>query len=314
MAGSIDEACELMADDEPSWRFDPSGRHEKRYFIGDRATELVRDGDHESVDEVGKHELTASQTPQSTNATDTALLATETGEASAPDRGGPQGEPAGETRGRRGRRRVVFAGLGAVAVLAIVAVVVGIIVATSSSGPSVDDKYLSNLRKADELGQFSNDATAVAHGKRVCRDLEKGDEPQGSKADQVAVRSYCKKFLDGFHVLETVTVKGSFTLQDSMPSTFFPSITMMGSSCQGSGGFSDVQPGTTVLVKNGAGKNLTQTQLGPGIGSSTMCLFPFSFELKEGEDQYVVSISRRGDIPFTFAQAKTLGVHLSLGS
>ncbi|CPA38420.1 membrane protein [Mycobacterium tuberculosis] len=44
-----------------------------------------------------------------------------------------------------------------------------------------------------------------------------------------------------------------------------------------------------------------------------MCTFPFSFEITEGEDRYVVSVSRRGEMSYSFADLKANGLSLVLG-
>ena len=72
-------------------------------------------------------------------------------------------------------------------------------------------------------------------------------------ADEIAVQHFCPEFTEGFHVLETATITGSFTLNDDSPSTYSPSIDVDGSDCEGTGGYSDVNAGTPVTVKNGKG-------------------------------------------------------------
>jgi hypothetical protein len=96
---------------------------------------------------------------------------------------------------------------------------------------------------------INSDANAVAHGKQVCRQLEDGGQQQGMPADQVGMQYYCPQFSEGFHVLETITVTGSFTLKDESPNVYAPPITVSGSSCSGSGGYSDIDQGTQVTVK-----------------------------------------------------------------
>jgi hypothetical protein len=82
---------------------------------------------------------------------------------------------------------------------------------------SIDDKYLAALRASGLAGQFASDANAIAHAKQTCRTLENGGPQQGLPIDKVAVDAYCPKFSEGFHVLQTVTVSGTFTLIDSSP-------------------------------------------------------------------------------------------------
>jgi hypothetical protein len=174
--------------------------------------------------------------------------------------------------------------------------------------------YLAALSKAGFAGKFSSDESAVAHAQKVCNDLKSGGPQQGFPQDKVAVQVYCPSFLEGYKVLRTINASGTFTLIDSSPSEFLPSITSDGVSCQGSGGYSDIVPGTEVTVTNGSGKLLAQTTLGPGSGTDSSCVFSFSVRLTEGEDQYGVSVSHRGTVTFTFSQLDTVGIALTLGS
>jgi len=268
---------------DTGWRADPAGRHEGRYFVAGQPTDLVRDGGIETLDAVGKQQL--EQT-----------AAFGLSPASA---GG-------------GTRRLWWA----VAVIAVVALVgggVGLGLFLTRDRQTVDDKYLADLRQSGLVAEFNSDANAVAHGKQVCRQLDGGGAQQGLPVDRVAVRYYCPKFAEGFHVLETATVKGSFSLLDKSPSEYSTPITVSGSTCSGSGGYSDIDQGTQVTVKNGKGEVLTTTTLGAGSGGRYVCTFPFSFQITEGEDRYVVTVSRRGDMSYSFNDLKSTGVALQLG-
>ncbi len=186
----------------------------------------------------------------------------------------------------------------------------GVLLATHShSSPAKG--YLKTLQTEGLISNFSSDANAVAHAKAFCGGLEGGAPQQGLPADQVAVNYYCPKFSDGFKVLRTATVSGSFELIDSGVDS---SIDVVGSVCNGTGGYSDITDGTTVLVKNDAGKLLAETTLGPGSGTSADCTFHFSFSVTEGATDYVVTISHRGEQHYTFAQLKTDGLNLTLGT
>jgi hypothetical protein len=213
------------------------------------------------------------------------------------------------------RKRHMRRGLTSAAAVAMAVLVTLILVATvfGSGGASTDSEYLGALKKKSLLGTFANDATAVAHAKGVCAKLERGASAEGSAADEVGVTYNCKTFAAGFHVLEQATVDGAFVLNDSDPSSYFPGITDDGTSCTGAGGYSDIGEGTVVTVKTGNGKLLTQTSLGPGSGGTGTCFFSFSFDVKEGEDQYVVSVGDRGELSYSFTDLKTTGVMLSLG-
>ncbi|KAZ10283.1 membrane protein [Mycobacterium tuberculosis M1374] len=208
------------------WRPDPTGRHEGRYFVAGQPTDLVREGDAEAVDPLGQQQL---------------------------DQSGAVGVSPSAVSGwvRSGHRRLWWALAGVVAFLGLVgAGVVGTLF-LNRDRESIDDKYLAALRRSGLTGEFNSDANAIARGKQVCRQLQDGGEQQGMPVDQVAVQYYCPQFSDGFHILETITVTGSFTLKDESPNVYAPAITVSGSGCSGSAGYADIDRGTQVTVKNG---------------------------------------------------------------
>jgi hypothetical protein len=202
----------------------------------------------------------------------------------------------------------VFAGIAVVGMVAM-AVAAFVLLKPESN----ESTYLGALKKGGLAGQFNSDANAIAHGKQVCRDLDAGGVQQGRPEDKVAVDAFCSKFSKGFHVLETATVDGSFTLMDTSYSRYSSAISSYGSGCEGDGGYSDISSGTEVIVKNSKGDVLAQTPLGTGSGTSTICTFKFSLEVSEGENQYIVSVSHRGDKSYSFTELKDDGIHLSLG-
>lgn len=268
------------------WRPDPTGRHEGRYYVSGQPTDLTRDGGVETLDPTGKLQLE--------------------GAVAVPASAFP------EPRGRSLRRTWLVA---SAAVVAIVAVAGGIGAYTYLSREEVnpDEEYLTALKQADLATEFNSDANAVAHGRQVCRKLSEGAPQQGMPADEVAVQHFCPEFSEGFHVLETATITGTFTLKDDSPSTYAPSIDVDGSACEGTGGYSDVNAGTPVTVKNGKGEILTTSYLEEGQGGRYMCTFGITFEVTEGQDRYVVNVGRRGELSFSFEELKASGVSLVLG-
>lgn len=44
-----------------------------------------------------------------------------------------------------------------------------------------------------------------------------------------------------------------------------------------------------------------------------MCTFPLSFQITEGDDRYTVSVSRRGEMNYSFTDLKAGSVSLQLG-
>jgi hypothetical protein len=107
-------------------------------------------------------------------------------------------------------------------------------------------------------------------------------------------------------------VKGTFELHDY--SIYSSGISSDGSSCEGSGGYSDIGPGTEVVVKDGSGKMLAHTELGSGTGGAYSCSFSFTLDVVEGADDYIVQVSHRGELHKSFTELENDGVALTLGS
>ena len=266
------------------WHPDPTGRHEGRYFVGGQPTDLIRDGGVEALDPMGKQQLElAGAEPVSTPVT---------------ARTGP-------------RWWIVTAAV--LALLALVGAGVGAYAYLNRDRTTVDERYLVALKQSGFSGDFNSDANAVAHGKQVCRTIEDGGPQQGMPADEVAVQHFCPQFVEGFHVLQTATISGSFTLNDEDPNPYFPAIEVDGSSCVGAGGYSDDNPGTPVTVKNGKGEILTTTYLEEGKGGRFRCTFGFTFDVTEGQDRYVVAVGKRGELSYSFDELRAGGVALVLG-
>jgi hypothetical protein len=175
------------------------------------------------------------------------------------------------------------------------------------------EEYLSALRDGGYGGEFPSDAAAVAHANSICNSLREGGKQQGMPVDLIGVKTYCSEFESGYKVLETIKVQGSFELIDTDPGYYFPSIVSSGGACEGSSGYSDIHSGTSVILKNSTGTLLAQTTLSAGTGDRMFCTFTFSLTVTEGEDDYVASVSHRGDVHYSFQQLKSSGLHLTLG-
>lgn len=258
------------------WRPDPTARHEGRYFVTGHPTNRVRDGRTTSTDPVGGRMLP-----------DYLELKT------------------------AGIRSTWLGTTAAAAIIVMTAAVVWILlVAGHRPPPPPEAGYLAALKDAGISDQFNSDANAVAHGRQVCRRLEDGEAQQGLLADKIAVEAFCPRFSEGFHVLEKTTVAGTFILSDNVGAE---GIASDGTACQGANGYSDVNPGTIVTVKNGKGDVLATTTLGPGKGDAASCTFSFSVPLTEGQDRYVLSVGRRGEFSYTFEQLVAKGIRMQLG-
>ena len=260
-----------------------------RYFANGEPTDLVRDGSIDGIDADGEQLLKPDAPFHDTAAVDVAQTSD---------------KPKSGTAKLLVLAAIVFAVIVAGGVSAVLLL---------GGGASKDSTYLSQLKTAGLAGQFPSDANAIAHAKLVCTNLEAGGKQQGLQVDEIGVEVYCKKFVEGFHVLEVADIKGTFTLIDSSPSTYFPAITSSGSGCSGSGGYSDIHNGTQVFLKNAKGDVLATASLGSGIGSIRYCTFGFTFPVTEGEDTYVVEVGKRGQLSYSFTQLKNDGLSLSMG-
>ena len=282
-SGVCEKCGGLHEDAKPTgWRPDPTGRHEGRYYVAARPTNRVRNGHAEANDP--------------------------TGGAMLPDY---VEVPA------RSRTSIRSSWLGtgvAAAIIVLLALVFWALrVPHHRQSQPPDAIYLSALHDAGLAGQFNSDANAVAHGKLVCRQLDDGGPQQGPPEDKIAVDAFCPRFSQGFHIFETATVTGTFVLTGGSNPEFSP-IASDGTSCHGVEGYSDIDPNTQVIVRNGTGVVLSTTVLGDGHGDERTCTFSFTFPVTEGQDRYVVTVSHRGDFVYTFNQLATQGVHIRLGN
>ncbi|MBA8804779.1 hypothetical protein FB382_003070 [Nocardioides ginsengisegetis] len=178
------------------------------------------------------------------------------------------------------------------------------------------EKYTRLLRSKGLGGKFSSDASAVTHAKAICQGLDDGAAQQGPEVDAVGVSVYCKQYASGFKTLYPIRVAGTFTLFDSDPSSYFPSIDGTAGFCSGTGGYSDVSSGSEIRVTNSSGDVLTTANLGAGHGSPPfMCKFPFKFTVMDGEPGgYMIELGDRGSIHYSAADLKIPeSVQITLG-
>ena len=263
------------------WRPDPTARHEGRYYVTGRPTNRVRDGRAKGSDPNGGRMLPRYiELPSPT---------------------------------RTSVRSTYLATGAATVIIVMLAAVAWILLSSRQQTTSPDSDYLAGLNDAGLAGQFNSDANALAHGKRVCRDLDDGGPQQGFAADKIAVDTFCPQFSQGFHTLETAKVSGTFVLSDTQSNTYVSAIASDGKSCEGTDGYGDISRSTQVTVKNGKGDILATTSLGDGHGNAATCTFSFDFTVAEGQDRYVVSVGRRGEFSYTFDQLQTQGARIRLG-
>lgn len=89
------------------------------------------------------------------------------------------------------------------------------------------------------------------------------------------------------------TVTGTVTLKDTNAS----GIAADSKGCYGTGGYSDIGPGASVILRDESGKILASTSLGTGQGGIHVCEFTFTLaDVPDGAKFYVVTVSHRGEI------------------
>ena len=68
--------------------------------------------------------------------------------------------------------------------------------------------------------------------------------------------------------------------------------------CEGQGGYSDIDAGTQVVVRDGSGEILGSTNLGPGeVEDGVACIYEFLvIGVPDDRKQYVLEIGRRGQV------------------
>jgi len=106
-------------------------------------------------------------------------------------------------------------------------------------------------------------------------------------------------------------LRGSITVIDT---DFYlsSSVETNGSSCYTSGGYSDVNSGTNVTVKNGDGKLLGVTDLSSGVTvGSYMCKFSFELEVSKS-DFYSFDIGNRDEVSYAKEELEDKGWNLEL--
>jgi hypothetical protein len=104
----------------------------------------------------------------------------------------------------------------------------------------------------------------------------------------------------------SIDVEGTFTLTDSYSSYWGSGVGSFtpGRSCEGDGGYSDIQAGTAVTISDAAGRVVAAGVLAGGRASSSAdCDFTFSVpDVPGGEDLYRLEVSHRGTLTYTADQ------------
>jgi hypothetical protein len=114
------------------------------------------------------------------------------------------------------------------------------------------------------------------------------------------------------------TVKGYLSLQDSA--------VFVGKVCQGAGGYTDLEQGTPVVIRDGDGEIIGTGHFTAGrgagrgkvgvLGAPSACVFAFTVKHVPDTDTYLLELSHRGRVVYTHAEleANKWRVGAALGS
>ena len=174
--------------------------------------------------------------------------------------------------------------------------------------PSTEDQHLEALEEAGVRSEFQTDRAAVLRAESICEEFDNSGEPRGGVVEHAAAEHYCPEWIDGFQLLETTTINGTFAVIDFDEYLYADD----GDSCQGEGGYGDINSSTQVVLSNGTGDIITRSNLGPGEVQDSICTYSFELEVTEGEESYVLAVGDRGETTYSFDDLKA-GVELSLG-
>ena len=105
-------------------------------------------------------------------------------------------------------------------------------------------------------------------------------------------------------------ITGSFVLTDD-------DVAWTSTSCEGTGGYSDIRAGTDVVVKDATGTIIGTAALvpDPERSGTTRCTYTFMVPVKDAEF-YAVSVGKRGELTYSKAEMEAQGwtVGFTLGS
>ena len=90
-----------------------------------------------------------------------------------------------------------------------------------------------------------------------------------------------------------------------------------GASCTGTGGYSDIAPGTQIVIEDDSGKTLATSSFGPGTYDGQACVFDFTFDNVTKSAFYRVHQNgNRGVLQYSYQNMvdNDWSVHLTLGS
>lgn len=100
-------------------------------------------------------------------------------------------------------------------------------------------------------------------------------------------------------------ISGSLDLSGS------DSFSTSGANCSGDGGYSDIDEGAQVTVKDQAGALIATGALKAGVADGSTCTFPFTVKAVPDATFYSVEVSHRGALNYSSAQMKSANWNLA---
>lgn len=127
--------------------------------------------------------------------------------------------------------------------------------------------------------------------------------------------------LPSCNIKQAQKLSGSLTVGASVPSNVFSRVANkdLATECSGgqaSDGFSDIDRGTTITVKDSAGKIVATSSLSMGIttnlGMNGSCLFTFEVDRVPASDFYTIEIGSRKPLTYSAEELKKQDWKLTL--
>ena len=143
-----------------------------------------------------------------------------------------------------------------------------------------------------------------AAGRRLNRPTNRTFGIAGVTAVLVAAAAYV---VLGTSEKHTVTGEFALTTENTLST---------GDTCRGTGGYSDITPGTQVVIEDDTGRTLATGAFGAGLYDGRSCVFNFSFQdVPKAKFYRVHQSGDRGTLQYSYADMvdSDWSVHLTLG-
>lgn len=115
------------------------------------------------------------------------------------------------------------------------------------------------------------------------------------------------------HGGDTIKLSGVLALDNGTSGFDDANFTSTKGACRGSGGYDDLAGGTSITVYDNSGAVISVGQLKDGFVVDAACYFAWSIAGVPKSSFYKVEISHRGQLTYSYAQARKGGLDSSIG-